>query len=182
MRRLVGGVAVLVALLVVGAPAAESATLDGGCVGSATSFDEDGAELSRVAVPGEGGTKGDPFIVDPDGTVTYEGSTPQAFHDHSWHVDLMGVTVKSGGSANGNDESETSGEVQVDDYLPVSAVGLFKVSGGITADEGACDGSLWVKVAGSPVGTLPWIAGVGTAVVGAAGLTGLVLPLLRKGV
>ena len=67
--------------------------LDGGCQGVAESLDEDLGQLDAVVAPGEGGTKGDPFLVDYDGTVTYEGSSPAVFHDHSWNVDVMGITV-----------------------------------------------------------------------------------------
>lgn len=182
MRRLAAGVGVALALLVLTAPAAGAASLDGGCKGSATSKDGDGASLDSVSAPGAGGTKGDPFLVDTDGTVDYEGTTPVVFHDHSWHVDLSGIDVKDGGSANGTNQASTSGTVKVDDYLPIDAVGLYRVTGGIEASEGSCSGSAWIKVAGSPAGSLGWIAGVVLTVLGAAGLAAAARPILRRGV
>jgi len=181
MRRLAAAAGIALALLVIGASTAGAAALGGGCNGSATSTDGNGQQLDAVAAPGAGGTGGNPFLVDVDGTVDYQGGTPGVFHNHSWHVDVFGITVKSGGSANGSNKSSTSGTEQVDDYLPLNAVGLYYVSGGITADEGSCSGSAWVKIVGSPVGTIGWIAGLVATVLGAAGLVGTAMPLLRRG-
>ena len=161
-----GGAALL--LVVLWAAPAAAVDLDGGCEGAATSIDADGETLDEVTAPGEGGTKSDPFLVDADGTVAYEGSTPVVFHDHSWQVDVMGITVKDGGSANADDEQSTADTTEVGDYLPFDAPGLYKVSGSITAAEGECSGSAWIKLAGSPVGTPPWIAGAVSAVGGIA--------------
>lgn len=171
MRLVPVGVGAAFAVVLLAAPA-DAAQLTGGCAGSAVSFDSDGVELDEVVAPGDGGTSKRPFDVDPDGTVEYEGSTPVAFHDHSWHVDVMGITVKDGGSENNDDQQASDGVVEVADYLPFDAVGLFKVSGGIDAAEGSCDGSMWVKVAGSPVGTIPWIVGVAATAAGFAALAG----------
>lgn len=181
MRRLAAAGAFALAVLLLGAPGAGAAQLKGGCAGSATSLDADGNKLDEASAPGSGGTKSDPFLVDTDGTITYEGTTPTVFHNHSWHVDVSGVEVKSGGSKNGTNQSGTDGEVKVDDYIPVSAVGLYKGTGGISADEGSCDGSVWVKVVGSPVGTVAWVAGAAASVIGGAGLATTVLQLLKKG-
>jgi hypothetical protein len=181
MRRLVAGAGLALVLLVLLAPMAAAANLNGGCKGSATSLDGDGNDLDMVAGPGAGGTKSDPFIVDTDGTVDYEGTSPTVFHDHSWNVDLSGITLKEGGSKNGTNQSGTSGTVKVDDYLPIDAVGLYRVSGGIEAAEGSCSGSAWIKVAGSPAGSLGWIAGVVVTVLGAAGLAVTASPILRRG-
>lgn len=181
MRTLAAGAGIALALLVFSAPVASAADLDGGCQGSATSKDADGNELDTASAPGPGATKDDPFLVDTDGTVDYEGTTPTVFHDHSWHIDISGATVESGGSKNGTNQAGTSGTLNVDDYIPVNAVGLYKATGGISADEGSCSGSAWVKVVGSPVGTIGWIAGVVGVVFGAAGLVSTAMPMLRRG-
>jgi len=181
MRRLAAAAGVALALLVLGASTADAASLGGGCRGTATSSDENGNQLSTMSGPGAGGTSSDPFLVDTDGTVDYEGTTPNVFHNHSWHVDISGATVKSGGSRNGTNQAGTSGTVQVDDYLPVNAVGLYRATGGITADEGSCSGSAWIKVVGSPVGTIAWIVGLVTTVLGAAGIVSTAMPLVRRG-
>ena len=164
--RLVGA-SLFAAVLFWPAPAG-AVDLDGGCQGNAESLDAGGGQLDVAVAPGPGGTSGDPFLVDYDGTVTYTGSSPAVFHDHSWDVKVMGITVKSGGSENADDESTTADEAEVDDYLPFDAPGLYKVSGSISADEGECSGSAWVQLAGSPVGSIPWIAGVVMTAGGAA--------------
>jgi len=181
MRKLATGAVTAFVLLVFIAPAAGAANLTGGCQGSATSSDKNGQQLDSVSAPGAGGTGSNPFLVDVDGTVDYKGSSPTVFHNHSWHVDVFGISVKSGGAKNGTNQSSTSGTEKISDYLPVNAVGLYRVSGGITADEGSCSGSAWVKIAGSPVGTIGWIAGLVTAVLGAAGMVRTAWPLLRRG-
>jgi len=181
MRKVAAGAAVALVLLVVGATTAGAAELDGGCKGSGVSKDGNGKQLDTASAPGQGGTKDDPFLVTQDGTVDYQGTSPTVFHNHSWHVDISGATVKSGGSRNGTNQAGTSGTVQVDDYLPVNAVGLYRATGGITADEGSCSGSAWIKVVGSPVGTIAWIVGLVTTVLGAAGIVSTALPLVRRG-
>ena len=159
-----GGAALL--FLVLWAAPAAAVDVEGGCEGSVTSLDADGETLDQVSAPGEGGTKSDPLLVDADGTIAYEGSTPGVFHDHTWKVAAMGITVKDGGSANADDESSTSDTAEVGDYLPFDAPGLYKISGSITATEGECSVSAWVKIAGSPVGSPPFIAGAVSAVGG----------------
>ena len=46
-----------------------------GCQGSATSFTTSGGEIQSVTAPGPGATQDDPFQVDFDGPVTWEGSS-----------------------------------------------------------------------------------------------------------
>ena len=164
-----GVAAIVFAVLFCWVDPAGAVDLDGGCEGGAVSQDADGEVLDEVSAPGPGGTKGDPFLVDYDGVVAYEGSTPAPFRDHSWDVKAMGITVKSGGSENAQDETTTADEVEVSDYVPFDAPGLYKVSGEITPARGeGCSGSAWVKVAGSPTGSVPWLAGMVSAVGGAA--------------
>ena len=181
MRKLATGAVMALVLLVLAASAAGAANLSGGCQGSATSTDGNGLQLDTASAPGAGGTASNPFLVDVDGTVDYQGGTPDVFHHHHWHVDVFGISVKTGGSANGSNKASTSGTEQVDDYLPLNAVGLYYVSGGITADEGSCSGNAWVKIVGSPVGTVGWIAGVVATALGAVGMLGTAMPLLRRG-
>ena len=109
MRKLAVGAAMAIVVLVVAASTAGAATLSGGCQGSATSADGNGQQLDTVSAPGAGGTGAHPFVVDVDGTVDYQGTTPGVFHDHHWHIDVFGISVKTGGSANGSNKSNTSG-------------------------------------------------------------------------
>ncbi|MEN3273383.1 MAG: hypothetical protein V7636_2144, partial [Actinomycetota bacterium] len=130
MRKLAVGAVSAFVVLVLAASTAGAATLNGGCQGSATSTDKNSQQLDTVSAPGAGGTGAHPFVVDVKGDVQYEGTTPGVFHNHSWHIDVFGISVKTGGSANGTNKSSTSGTEQADDYLPVNAVGLYYVSGG----------------------------------------------------
>ena len=135
---------------------------DGGCEGSGASFDEDGEQLDEATAPSDDvGTEDNPFEVDYDGTVEWEGTTPAPFIDHTWHVDLFGVEVKDGGDENEGKKPGSSGTEIVEDYLPFKVTGLYYVSGEITAAEGgSCSGNMYVELVGSPVGTIPWLAGI----------------------
>ena len=55
---------------------------------------------------------------------------------------------------------------EVADYLPFEITGLFYVEGEISGDGGECAGNGYVKLVGSPIGTVPWIAALGLIVVG----------------
>jgi hypothetical protein len=168
MRR----VAVLIALLTVVAVAfaapAGAVNLTGGCEGSAVSLSEDGDEVMAFSAPSdEPGTKGNPVLVDYDGTVLYEGSGPVML-DNSWSIKVGGVPVKSDGDDNSGGDSTTEGVAEVADYLPFEVTGLFYVEGEISGEGGECAGNGYVKLIGSPIGTVPWIAALGLIVVGLA--------------
>ena len=147
-----------------GLPAAPAGAieLEGGCKGSGASFSEDGDQLDEATAPStDVGTEDNPFEVDYDGTVEWEGTTPEVFKDHTWHVDLFGVEVKDGGDENEGEKPGSSGTEIVEDYLPFKVTGLYYVSGEITAAEGgSCSGNMYVELVGSPAGTIPWLAGI----------------------
>jgi hypothetical protein len=164
-RRRVAVVAMtggIVLWFMLGAAPAGAVELDGGCEGSGVSLTEDGDEIDEATAPSDDvGTEDEPFEVDYDGTVTYEGTSPSPFEDHSWHIDILGIEVDSGGSANEAGDTEDDGDVVVEDYLPFKTTGLYYVEGAIEPEEGeGCSGSMYVKLVGSPVGTIPWIAGL----------------------
>ena len=139
---------------------AGAVALDGGCQGQGTSLKADGSQIMTATAPSaEPGTSGNPVLVDYDGTVEYSGSGPLMVNHH-WEVKVLGITVKSGGSKNGSHQTSTSGTAVVKDYLPFKITGLYYVSGGISGEGGACNGSAYLKLIGSPVGTLPWIAAI----------------------
>jgi len=143
----------------VAAPAG-AVSLDGGCQGQGTSLEADGSQIMTATAPSaEPGTSGNPVLVDYDGTVQYSGSGPLMLNHH-WEVKVFGITVKSGGAKNGTHQTSTSGTAVVKDYLPFKITGLYYVSGGISGEGGACSGSAYFKLIGSPVGTLPWIAAI----------------------
>jgi hypothetical protein len=83
---------------------------------------------------------------------------------------LFSAPIKTGGSENAEGSRKAKGTVEVSDYLPFKVAGLYYVSGSLEGEGGTCAGNLWVKLTGSPIGTIPWIAGLGLAIVGVLGM------------
>jgi hypothetical protein len=50
--------------------------------------------------------------------------------------------------------------------LPLRFTGLYYLSGAISGVGGSCSGSVWIKVIGSPIGTILWYLGAGILVIG----------------
>ena len=166
MRRLCCLIALAFTCVVLGSAPAGAIDLDGGCQGQGTSFDADHNQLMSATAPSaEPGTSGNPFLVDYDGTVEYAGTGPLMVNHH-WEIKVFGITVKSGGSPNGSQQTATIGVADVGDYLPFKITGVYYVSGEISGDGGACSGNAFVKLIGSPVGTIPWIVAIGLIAVG----------------
>ena len=132
------------------------------------SFDGDGEPFDTAvgdAEGGEGGSRGEPFRVDYDGTVRYEGdSGERAITNLTWSVNVFLIpTPLRGEGVNEEQETSAEGEIDVSRTLPVKVTGLFFVSGQVEGEEGACRGSLWVRVIDDPptgpAATIPfWIA------------------------
>jgi len=170
----------IVILLVIGAlpgassvkvtrpPAQAGVTLTGGCTGRGQSFSKSGQLIGVVNVPGSPkASKNHPLLVDPQGTVRYAGASPSPITRHHWHVSLFNVTVKTGGSRNVLQLTSTSGTQFVHSYLlHLNVTGLYYVQGAIKGLGGTCGGSMWVKLTGSPIGTVAWFVGLGFLVVG----------------
>ena len=165
VRVLVAAAIAIAAVVLVAQPVAGFELT--GCRLIVQSFDADGEPLDTAVGDGEGGeggTRADPFRVDYDGTVLYEGDTgEQVITDQAWSVDvfLIPTPVRGGGP---NDEEQTSaeGEIDVSDSLPIRVNGLFFVSGQVAGEGGACRGNTWVRMIDDPSGTvitIPfWIA------------------------
>ena len=141
-----------------------------GCSGSGTSLSSKGVAVQSATAPNPPSSESRPLLVDPKGTVSYSGRSSSVIRNHSWSIKVDGLTVKSGSSPNATGKTVNQGTVKVKDYLPFKITGLFYVSGSITGSGASCSGSLWIKVTGSPIGTVPWFAGIALAVVGAGGL------------
>ena len=92
--------------------------------------------------------------------MPWKGSTDAVITNNSWRVQSYGIPLKSGGGTNDKQDTAKAGDETVKDYLKVPLVGLFEVSGNLTGTGGQCNGSMWVKVNGSPLGTPAWIAGL----------------------
>jgi hypothetical protein len=79
---------------------------------------------------------------------------------------LFGLDVKAGGSQN-KGKLTTAGRLQqISQCLRAKFTGLYYVNGGILGNGGGCKGSLWVKLIGSPLGTVPWIGALASLVIG----------------
>jgi hypothetical protein len=175
MRRIVVMGALVLTSIGVLAGSAAAAPLDGGCSGTARSLAGGGAQVDTLTGPDAAtGTKDNPFEVDYDGTVAYQGTGP-VITDHKWKVGVFGVPVKTGGDDNEGKKNTTNGTETVKDYLPFRVAGLFYVSGDITGTGGGCAGSGWVKLEGNPTGTIPWLVGI-VALAGGAVLLVLATP------
>jgi hypothetical protein len=166
MRRLFCLIALVAAFVAVAAAPAGAIGLTGGCQAQGASFDPDHTQIMAATAPSaEPGTSGNPFLVDYDGTVEYAGTGPLMINHH-WEIKVFGITVKSGSSPNGSQQTATIGIADVSDYVPFKITGVYYVEGGIAGEGGACNGNAFVKLIGSPVGTIPWIVAVTLIAVG----------------
>ena len=161
LRGAIGG---LLAALLIAAPAA-AFELNGGCTMTITSTDAAGGALDTASGAPDGGvgaTREDPFLIDWDGTVTWNASSePVAFTDHTWGIFVFLIpTPVRGGDPNAGGDTTGDGTAVVSENAPFRTTGLYYVSGAIDGAEGAhCDGNGWFKLTGDPVGTIPfWIA------------------------
>ncbi len=182
---LAGGCLVLaIAAMFLSAGPADAATISGNCSATAASFasgidPDDPASLAvdAIEIPANSsvnnGTKGDPFGIDSQGSVAWTGETTMAATNHTWSVDFLvaGVGSLDDADPNTDDERSSSGVKDMTDIFPADITGLVKVTGTFTSDGGTCTGDGWIKLIGSPTGTIPWIGGL---VAGAIGLLGLV--------
>jgi hypothetical protein len=135
--------------------------------------------LDTASGPGAGGTQDDPFIVDWEGSVDWNGTTGAVVVKNGFgHVEVFGLPTPLRGETGPNDEENKSGSgtVGVAENAPFRFTGLYFVSGSLDV-EGApiCQGSGWVKLAGDPVGTPPFFAGLASLIAGVA----LVLASIR---
>jgi hypothetical protein len=184
-RGALGGVCLLLAAaaLLLTARPADAATINGPCSATAASFTsgvdpDDPASLAIdvIEIPEnssvDNGTEGNPFGLDSQGSVAWSGQTSMAATNHSWSVDFLvaGVGSLDDSDPNAEDERTDSGVKDMADIFPADVTGLVKVDGTFASDGGTCTGDGWIKLIGSPTGTIPWIGGL---VAGAIGLLGL---------
>ena len=162
MRRLLAvlSLASLAVLLLL--PTAAQAFPLSNCTLTATSLDASGTPIATVAGGANDATQTNPFLVDWDGTIDYQGSTaPATIKNHQWHVDVFGLpTPLKGGDPNANGDQTGQGNVNVTGNAPFKFTGLYYVSGAIAGAGGSCEGNGWIKVLGDPVGTVPFYFGV----------------------
>lgn len=150
-----------------------------GCSGSVESRLADGSALDRASAPGQGGTASDPLVIDPAGSVAWEGSTESVITGGSWSVRVGGVPVLSGTADNAEGATEASGVVDLAGALaPVQWVlqtnALIPVDGELTGSGGTCSGSGYIAGTGGGTFTSPvFLAGAGFTALGAILAIGL---------
>jgi hypothetical protein len=174
MGVVIGGLA----LLPVPAALAADAT---GCSGTVQSLTADGAPLDQAAAPGEGGTANDPLVIDPNGSIAWEGSTDVAITSGSWSVSLGGVPFRSGEVDNADGTTSGAGTVDLAGApAPVQWVltsnARIPVSGSMTGPEGTCTASGYLAgTGGSTIASPAFLAGAGLAAFGALGVLAMAL-------
>ena len=158
-----GGLALL--LLIATASPAAAFDLNGGCTLDLASTDASGAPLDTASGSpegGDGGTQEDPFLIDWDGQVAWNGTTGEVvFMNHTWGISVFNIPIPlQGGDQNAGGETVFTGSTGVSANAPFEFTGLYFVSGQVDGDGGAhCDGSGWFKLNGNPLATIPfWIA------------------------
>lgn len=168
--------ALLLALFV---PGTASAFPLKGCTLTVTSLDVHGTTIATASGGANDATQQNPFIVDWDGTVGYLGTTgDQVIKHNTWFVNVFHIpTPLRGGSPNDDGNKNGSGTVGVSSNAPFRITGLFYVDGEINGDGGThCDGNGWFKLAGDPVGTVPFFVALALLILGgilaAAGVAG----------
>lgn len=167
VRRVVPVAALLFAVAIVLAPPVRAFPLTD-CTMSVESFDANGAQLDAARGPDDGATLDDPLLVDWDGRVTWSGVTNSVLNDYSWHVEVFYIpTPERGGSPNTDAATKADRTITIREGVPFRFTGLYFISGAISGAGGSCQGSGWVQVTGSPIGTLPFVIGSIVALVGA---------------
>jgi hypothetical protein len=175
------------ALLVLGALPAAAQSLEGGCTVSATS-DVDSTTVVDA-------TRSDPFAIDPEGSISWQATSPGAITDHTWSIAVeiggLEVTVAEGSDPNAAGTTVSEGSRSIPELLDrVSAgvgkallenvSGIFHVSGSISGQgAGPCSGDGWVEIEG---GVLSGLLGqVAAGVAGLGALLTLVAGVGKKG-
>ncbi len=157
----------LVAFSLTGIPAmGDHGRLDGGCDAFATSTTPDEARPADTSV-------GDPFDIDPGGTLNYRVTTPEPFPDwtYSASMDIGGFPV---GIWGGQFPMETFGPVFegtedtahdtriLEDITGVKITGVYHLSGWIAGNERRCDIDLYVRIKPANPFSGPILAGAWT--------------------
>ena len=160
--------AVFAALMLAAVPLGAALGADAtGCSGSAISSDADGNPLDKMSAPGARGTFDEPFVVDLDGTVSWQGSTPVALRDGSWSVTVGGVPVASGDMQNGEAVTTKSGDSEVSALPTVAKAPLeggqkVPVVVDISTATGDCSATIYVTTDQPPAFTPLWWTALAT--------------------
>ena len=127
-----------------------------------------GGALDTAASADASASESDPFLVDWDGTVNWEGTVSIGMKNNSFHIEVFGIPTPLRGTNSNEDDNRTGkGAVGVAANAPFRITGLYYVSGAITGSGGTCAGSGVFKPTGDPVGTIPFFVGLALLGLGA---------------
>ena len=171
MRRSILGAVLPAALLLLLLPGTAQAFPLTTCSLDLLSNDGSGAGLDTASSGANDSTQDDPFEVDWEGSVVWDGTTNVVIKNYTYSISVFNVpTPLQGGGTNDDENTQGDGTVGVAANSPFRAAGLYFVSGTYNGEGGSCTGSGWFRLLGDPVGTVPWIAGVALVVIGLLGL------------
>ena len=153
-----------------------------GCSLTVTSTAANGTVLGRTAGGDGEGTQDRPLDVDYEGTLSYSGSLPfeAKANTYATFVNMIPTPV-AGGSPNEDDNRTGANTLSVAANSPFRITGIYFVSGRLEASGGRCDGMMVVRLLGDPVGTVPWVAGLGALILGLGLLVGALRGSLLAG-
>lgn len=186
MRQLLALVFGLLAVLAFSIPAAAQ-SLEGGCTVSASS------DLDSTSVVDA--SQGDPFDIDPEGSISWNANSPGPITNHTWviNVELGGIDipVADGGDPNTGESTSSVGSRSlpeiIEDVTARGAAGaglledlsgVFHVSGEISGEGGACSGDAYVRILGNPLANP--IGQAGAAATGVGALVTILSAFARK--
>lgn len=135
----------------------QTGVLNGGCEVTATS-DVDTTNVTDTS-------RGDPFVIDPDGGLIWAATSPTVFEDYDWEIHVvvggLPLTVDSGTEANDAGDLVNDGDVSdVGAYAEERGIdlalyrGVYEVGG----SAASCDGFGFVKILGDGFDTVALIA------------------------
>ena len=172
-RAVVRAVMAAVLIVLVLAPSQAAAFPLTTCQLALQSTDANNVAIDTAAGGAPDSTSADPFKVDWEGSVSYKGTTTVVIKNYTYGIAVFGVpTPLQGGGTNDAENTEGDGTVGVaaNSTLPFKITGLYYVSGRYSGEGGTCTGSGWFLLLGDPIGTIPWLLGLGSTVLGALGL------------
>jgi hypothetical protein len=164
----------------------EMGELNGGCTVQATS------SLDETVVTDT--SRQDPFVVDPEGSLSWVATSPGPITDHLWniYVDVGGFSVRIAGNdepePNTDGDQENVGDVadvsayvrEVSDFTGVELRGVFEVAGDIEGGGGACDGFGFVRLEADPLTTIISQIAAGVALLALIGLGAIAFNRTRE--
>ena len=126
--------------------AGESGQLNGGCLVQATSSVPDSTTVTDTS-------RGDPFQIDPDGSLNWQAASPTIFMDYDWEmwVEIGGIAVPFDSGTEGNEGGSPANEGEVANIrayaeaegIPIDQLtGVFMVGGFAST----CDGFGFVEL------------------------------------